>query len=115
MNELKKLQSDLAEFANDRDWDKFHSPKNLAMALAGEVGEVLEHFQWLTKEQSQNLTAQQRSEVGEELADVFIYLLRLADKTGIDLIDESNKKLAINAMKYPVNKSYGVSTKYTKL
>ena len=115
MKELNKLQSDLAEFAKARDWDQFHSPKNLAMALSGEVGEVLEHFQWLTEEQSQNLTYEQRREVGEELADVFMYLLRLADKTGINLIDESNKKLVINETKYPVDKSYGISTKYTKL
>ncbi|MEZ9338699.1 nucleotide pyrophosphohydrolase [Vibrio splendidus] len=115
MNELEKLQLSLADFARERDWDKFHSPKNLAMALAGEVGEVLEHFQWLTEEQSQNLTEKQKSEVGEELADVLMYLLRLANKTDINLIDESNKKLLVNETKYPIDKSYGVSTKYTKL
>lgn len=115
MNELNKLQSDLAEFAKVRDWDKFHSPKNLAMALAGESGELLEHFQWLTEEQSSNLTEEQKEEVATEVADIFMYLLRFSDKTGINLLKACEKKLAINAEKYPVCKSFGVSTKYTKL
>ncbi|MCC4773690.1 nucleotide pyrophosphohydrolase [Vibrio cyclitrophicus] len=115
MNELQKLQSDLAAFAEERDWDKFHSPKNLAMALAGESGELLEHFQWLTEEQSNNLTEEQKVEVANEVADIFMYLLRFSDKTGINLLEACAKKLAINAEKYPVSKSFGVSTKYTKL
>lgn len=115
MKELNKLQSDLAEFAKARDWDKFHSPKNLAMALAGESGELLEHFQWLTEEQSSNLTDEQKEEVATEVADIFMYLLRFSDKTGINLFEACEKKLAINAEKYPVSKSFGVSTKYTKL
>ncbi|MBW3695715.1 nucleotide pyrophosphohydrolase [Vibrio sp. T187] len=115
MKELSKLQKELELFAKERDWDKYHSPKNLAMALSGEVGELVEHFQWLTEEESQNLTQEQKDAISEEIADVFLYLLRLADKTGIDLQDASTKKLAINAQKYPVDKSYGVSTKYTKL
>lgn len=115
MNDLEKLQLDLTRFAQARDWDKFHSPKNLAMALSGEIGEVLEHFQWLTEEQSRCLTEQKRTELGEELADVFMYLLMLADKTGINLITESNKKLSINELRYPVSKSYGKAEKYTKL
>lgn len=115
MNELKKLQSDLAEFAKERDWDKFHSPKNLAMALAGESGELLEHFQWLTEEQSYNLTGEQKEEVSTEVADIFMYLLRFSDKTGINLLDACEKKLVLNSKKYPVSKSFGISTKYTKL
>ena len=76
MNELEKLQLSLANFAKERDWDKFHSPKNLSMALAGESGELLEHFQWLTEEQSWQLTEEQKQEVSEEVADIFLYLLR---------------------------------------
>ena len=115
MNELEKLQLSLANFAKERDWDKFHSPKNLSMALAGESGELLEHFQWLTEEQSWQLTEEQKQEVSEEVADIFLYLLRFSDLTGIDLIKSCEKKLAINKTKYPVSKSFGVATKYTKL
>ncbi|CAH7326481.1 Nucleotide pyrophosphohydrolase [Vibrio chagasii] len=115
MNELEELQLSLANFAKERDWDKFHSPKNLSMALAGESGELLEHFQWLTEEQSWLLTKEQKEEVSNEVADIFMYLLRFSDKTGIDLIEACEKKLLINREKYPVSKSFGVATKYTKL
>ncbi|WP_045371717.1 nucleotide pyrophosphohydrolase [Vibrio campbellii] len=115
MNDLKQLQIKLQKFAKERDWEKFHSPKNLAMALSGEVGELIEHFQWLTEEESHNLSDKGKSLVEEEMADVFLYLLRLADKTDINLLDVSLRKLELNAVKYPIAKSYGVSTKYNKL
>ncbi|EOV0867803.1 nucleotide pyrophosphohydrolase [Vibrio parahaemolyticus] len=115
MNDLKQLQIKLQQFAKERDWEKFHSPKNLAMALSGEVGELIEHFQWLTEEESHNLSDKEKSLVEEEMADVFLYLLRLADKTNIDLLDASLRKLELNASKYPIEKSYGTSAKYNNL
>jgi NTP pyrophosphatase (non-canonical NTP hydrolase) len=112
---LDELSAKLAAFAAERDWDQFHNPKNLAMALAGEVGELLEHFQWLTFDQAANLTPAVRDEVALETADVLLFLLRLCDKLGIDLAAAAERKLEINALKYPVNQSRGRATKYDKL
>lgn len=114
-NNIKEIQESLKVFAQERDWDKFHSPKNLAMALSGEAGELTEIFQWLTPNESTNLTTAQKAKVEEELADVFLYLLRLADKTDIDIIEASHKKIIKNAEKYPIEKSFGNATKYTEL
>ena len=112
---LEALRRQLAAFAAERDWDQFHNPKNLAMALAGEAGELVEHFQWLTFEQAAGLPDDTREEVALECADVLLFLLRLADKLDIDLAAAARKKLALNAKKYPVAKSRGRATKYTKL
>ncbi len=112
---LETLRARLADFAAERDWDQFHNPKNLAMALAGEAGELLEHFQWLTFEQAENLSRESRTEVALEAADILLFLLRLCDKLGIDLAAAADKKLALNAKKYPVEKSRGRATKYNKL
>ncbi|MGZ8231628.1 MAG: nucleotide pyrophosphohydrolase [Burkholderiales bacterium] len=112
---LQDLSAKLAAFAAERDWDQFHNPKNLAMALAGEVGELLEHFQWLTFDQAANLTPAVRDEVALETADVLLFLLRLCDKLGIDLAAAAERKLEINALKYPVDQSRGRATKYDKL
>ncbi|HKA41734.1 MAG TPA: nucleotide pyrophosphohydrolase [Burkholderiales bacterium] len=112
---LQLLRTQLADFAAVRDWDQFHNPKNLAMALAGEAGEVLEHFQWLTFDQAANLPAATREEVALECADVLLFLLRLSDKLDIDLAAAARKKLRLNAKKYPVRKSRGKATKYDKL
>lgn len=114
-DDLETLRVRLAEFAMERDWDQFHNPKNLVMALAGEAGEVLEHFQWLTFEQASNLPAETRAEVALECADVLLFLVRLCDKLDIDLAKAADKKLALNAKKYPVEKSRGKATKYNKL
>ena len=114
-DDLDALRTRLAEFAGERDWDQFHNPKNLAMALAGEAGEVLEHFQWLTFEQASALPAETRAEVALECADVLLFLLRLCDKLDIDLAKAADKKLVLNAKKYPVEKSRGKATKYNKL
>lgn len=111
---IDELTKALNRFANERDWDKYHSPKNLTMALSGEVGELTELFQWLTEEESQNLTEKQKAKVSEELADIFLYLLRLADKTGVDLISAAHEKISINAAKYPIEKSFGNARKYTE-
>jgi len=114
MNDLDEIKEKLRQFAMARDWDQFHSPKNLSMALAGEVGELIELFQWLTEEQSNNLSREQRGAVEEEVADVFLYLLRLADKLGVDLLKAANNKIIINEQKYPVDKVKGSPKKYTE-
>jgi len=112
--ELLKLRDRIRTFALDRDWDQFHTPKNLAMALVAEAGELIEPFQWLTAEQSKCLDSDQLSHVRDEVADVFIYLIRLADKLDIDLIESANKKIDANHKKYPVSESFGSAKKYTQ-
>lgn len=112
---LDALRRRVAQFAAERDWEQFHNPKNLAMAVAGEAGELIEHFQWLTPEQAEHLPPAIREEVALECADVLLFLLRLADRLGIDLAQAAEKKLALNAKKYPVAKSKGRATKYDKL
>ena len=111
---IEELTEALNRFSEERDWERFHSPKNLTMALSGEVGELAELFQWLTEEESQNLGEQQKVRVTQELADIFLYLLLLADKTGVNLIDAAREKIAINETKYPIDKSYGNAKKYTE-
>jgi dCTP diphosphatase len=109
---LRALQQRLAEFAAARDWDQFHSPKNLAMALSVEAAELVEEFQWLTEEQSRGLDGDRRERVRLELADVFIYLLRIADKLGVDLLQAADDKIALNEQKYPAGRVRGDSRKY---
>jgi NTP pyrophosphatase (non-canonical NTP hydrolase) len=113
-SKLKNLKLLLREFAENRDWKQFHSPKNLSMALSVEVSEIVEHFQWLTQEQSRDLLKDKIDEVGIELADTFIYLIRLADELDIDLIDTAYKKIKQNEIKYPVEKVRGSAKKYTE-
>ncbi len=112
---LNALRADLRRFAAERDWQQFHTPKNLAMALSVEAAELLEHFQWLTPEQSSRLDAKARRAVGEELADVLLYLTRLADVLEIDPLTAARRKLRLNARKYPVAKSKGNARKYSEL
>lgn len=114
-NSLDELRARLARFAEERDWDQFHNPKNLAMALAAESGELLEHFQWLTPDEAARLPPETRAEVALEAADVLLFLLRLCDKLDIDLAAAAEKKLALNAKKYPIEKARGRATKYNKL
>jgi NTP pyrophosphatase (non-canonical NTP hydrolase) len=114
MRELELIKLNLRQFAEERDWDQFHSPKNLSMALIAEAAELVEHFQWLTEKQSHNLSEDKLKEVEEELADIQIYLIRIADKLNIDLVDASNKKIEINEKKYPPEKVKGSSKKYTE-
>ena len=111
INSIKQL---IRDFAEARDWDQFHSPKNLTMALSVEVSEIIEHFQWLTEEQSENLPQNKLKEVETELADTLIYLIRLADKLDIDLWDATLNKIKINEQKYPVVKAKGNAKKYTE-
>jgi dCTP diphosphatase len=105
----------LQQFAKDRDWGQFHSPKNLASALVVEAGELLEHFQWLTEEQSRNLPGPSRSAVAAEAADVLLYLIQLFTALGIDPIAAAQDKLRVNAQKYPVERSRGTNKKYDQL
>ena len=111
---LTILTQRLRDFAADRDWERFHSPKNLAMALAAETGELMEHFQWLTEAQSRELDPSQRDLVAAELADVLLYLLRLADRLGVDLKTAAERKIAVNEKRYPVDRVRGSAKKYTE-
>ncbi|MDO8371018.1 MAG: nucleotide pyrophosphohydrolase [Pseudomonadota bacterium] len=114
-SDLQSLTQALRDFAKERDWEQFHSPKNLASALTVEASELLEHFQWLTEEQSRNLPADKRAEVTAEAADVLMYLLQLCDKLQIDLVEAARAKLAVNGKKYPVDRAYSSSKKYTEI
>lgn len=104
---LDDLSQRLATFARVRDWEQFHSPKNLAMALAGEAGELLEHFQWLSEQQSSQLQADKKQAVAMELADILIYLLRLGERLEVDLLESAYQKMAINEQRYPADKVRG--------
>lgn len=112
MDPLEDLRVRLRAFAAERDWEQFHTPKNLVMALAAESGELLEQFQWLTPEQSVQLDARRRDAVSAELADVFIYLVRLADRLDVDLWSAARAKLARNEARYPAQKVRGRADKY---
>ncbi len=114
-NALDQLRDALRHFAGQRDWDQFHSPKNLAAALSVEASELLEHFQWLTEDESKNLSTESRHAVSLEAADVLLYLIRLSDKLDIDLIAAAQEKMRLNAQKYPVEKARGSSKKYDEL
>ena len=107
MDSIADLNQKLLTFARERDWEQFHSPKNLAMALAGEAGELLEHFQWLTQQQSHELPPDKKDEVALEMADIFIYLIRMSERLDIDLIAAVNRKVAINQDRYPSHKVRG--------
>lgn len=112
-HDLILLRDKLRAFAAERDWEQFHTPKNLSMALMVEAAELLEHFQWLTASESDNLSSASKSEVAEELADVLLYLVRLSDTLKIDLLDAALRKLDKNAQKYPAEKVRGSSKKYS--
>jgi dCTP diphosphatase len=111
---LEQLTQRLRAFVAERDWQQYHSPKNLSMALIAEAAELVEHFQWLTEEQSANLPPEKLAEVELELADIQIYLVELADKLQLDLQAAVDKKLALNAQKYPADKVRGSPKKYTE-
>lgn len=114
MPSIEQLTEDVRQFAEERDWNQFHSPKNLSMALAVEASEIMEIFQWLTQEQSNNLHEDKMAELRDELADVTIYLIRLADKLGIDLFSAAEAKIARNKEKYPADKVRGSAKKYNE-
>jgi len=111
---LDKLKLKLRTFAKQRDWDKYHSPKNLSMALVVEAGELLEHFQWMTEQQSKKLDRKTLCAVEQEIADIQIYLVRLADKVGIDVAKAVEKKMRLNKSRYPARLVRGSAKKYTE-
>lgn len=113
-NDFQALTESLRRFTAERDWEQFHSPKNLAMALAAETGELLEHFQWLTEAQSRDLPPDKKHRVAEEIADVQNYLIRLADQLGIDIPAAVHAKIRQNEAKYPADKVRGDARKYNE-
>jgi len=112
---LTRLRDRLRAFAAARDWEQFHAPKNLAIALSVEAAELLEHFQWVSEEGSRAMPADKLAAIDEEVADVFLYLIRLADVLQIDLVRAAERKIERNAQKYPVDKARGTARKYTEL
>ncbi len=112
MRDLEELKGRVRDFVEERDWERFHSPKNLAMALSVEASELVELFQWLTEEESAALDADRRLRVADELADVLWFLVRIADRLDIDLLEAAGRKLHVNAEKYPVNRVRGDARKY---
>lgn len=114
MSEIQDISKALQKFSDARDWHQFHSPKNLATALIVEAAELLEHFQWMTEEQSRSLSKDKLALIAEEIADVQIYLIQLATKLNIDIAKSVKKKIAKNAKKYPVKASFGKATKPAK-
>jgi NTP pyrophosphatase (non-canonical NTP hydrolase) len=111
---LIQLRERISSFVEERDWAQFHTPKNLAMAMIVEAAELVEQFQWNTPQESQQLSPEKREAVSHELADTFVYLLRIAEVLGIDLIEAANIKIELNAKKYPVEKAKGSNAKYTE-
>jgi NTP pyrophosphatase (non-canonical NTP hydrolase) len=115
MSELKAIAQRIRAFRDERDWKQFHNPKNLACSISIEAAELLEHFQWKTPEESEQVAKNNQAEIAHELADLAIYVLCLADDIGVDLGQAISEKLEINARKYPVDKAKGSATKYTDL
>jgi NTP pyrophosphatase (non-canonical NTP hydrolase) len=107
LDSLDNLNKRLKTFAQNRDWEQFHNPKNLAMAMIAECAELVEHFQWLTPEQSMNLSEEKHEEVALEMADILIYLIRCAERLDIDLIQAADRKIVINEARFPENKVRG--------
>jgi dCTP diphosphatase len=111
---LHDLRDRVNAFVAERDWAQFHTPKNLAMAMIVEAAELVEQFQWDTPDESKQLDEAKREAVSHELADTFVYLLRIAEVLSIDLVEAANKKIDLNALKYPVEKCKGSNAKYTE-
>jgi len=109
-----EIQNRLRAFAEERDWEQFHTPKNLAMAISGEAGELIEHFQWLTQTESESLSATVKHEVALEMADIMLYVLRLCDVLQVNPEEAIEQKLIINEQKYPVSLSKGNAKKYNR-
>ena len=112
---MKKLIEKIRLFRQERDWDQYHSPKNLAMALMVEVGELAEHFQWMTQKESHNLPPEKLDKIKDEIGDIMIYLANLADKLNIDPVVAAHDKVEKNRSKYPADKAKGSAKKYTEL
>jgi dCTP diphosphatase len=110
---LYELTERIRAFTAARDWEQFHSPKNLVMALTAELGELTEHFQWLTEAESKQIDSAARERVENEIADVFIYLVRLAQVLDVDLLRAADRKISENERKYPIEKVRGSAKKYS--
>lgn len=115
MKDISKITERLIAFRNERDWKQFHNPKDIAISLSLEASEVLEHFQWKSKEEIEQYVKNSKDEIGEELADVFNWILILSHDIGIDILEASDKKIKKNEAKYPIEKAKGRHTKYNKL
>ncbi len=115
MSEIKELLQKINKFIIDREWDQFQNPKDLAISLALESAEVLEHFQWKNGDELRDYLASDKNKIADELADVFIYLLNLSARLGVDLVEAAHNKIEKNALKYPINKSKGNAKKYNEL
>ena len=115
MSEINEITKKIIHFRDERDWMQFHDPKNMAVSIILEASELLEHFQWKTKEEVEKYVAQNKPEIKDEIADIALYLFELADNLGISLLSAMKEKLKKNEMKYPVEKAKGKHTKYTKL
>ncbi len=111
---LDEIKLKLREFAQKRDWEQFHSPKNLSMALSVEASEIVEHFQWMTEQESSELTAKRHAAVAFEMADVFIFLLRLSDILNIDLMEVTKRKVELNEKRYPIDLVKGSAKKHSE-
>jgi NTP pyrophosphatase (non-canonical NTP hydrolase) len=115
MSDLDSIRQQLLEFRKARDWEQFHKPKDIALSLVLEAAEVLEHFQWKSEEELKEYLVNHKDDIGEELADVFNWIILLANDLGVDIIKAANDKIQKNAAKYPVEKSKGSHKKYTEL
>lgn len=115
MSEINKIVEKIKKFRDDRDWMQFHDPKNMAVSITIEAAELLEHFQWKTKDEVQVYINENKEEISNEIADIAMYLFELADNMGLDLIQAMEKKLKKNELKYPVEKAKSKHTKYNKL
>ena len=115
MSDIDKITKKLIQFRKDREWEQFHKPKDLAISLTLEAVEVLEHFQWKNEKEIKEYIKDHKNEIGEELADVFNWILLLSHDLGIDVLKAADKKIKENAKKYPIKKSKGIHTKYNKL
>lgn len=115
MNDLNKLKQKIVDFRDERDWIQFHNPKDLSQAITIEASELLEHFLWVSQENSSKVVKENQEEIADEMADIFAYLLSLSDVTGIDLGEALVNKLEKNKQKYPVEKAKGLAIKYNKL
>ncbi len=115
MNEVKEITKKIVQFRDERDWMQFHDPKNMAVSIILESSELLEHFQWKTKEEVERYVTQNKAEIKDEIADIALYIFELAENLGVDLISAMEEKLKKNGMKYPVEKAKGKHTKYNKL
>ena len=111
---MESLKRKLRDFAKARDWEKFHSPKNLVMAMSVEASELMEHFQWRTQEESRNLDRETREKVKQEIGDVLVYLVRLADQVGVDPVQAAEEKISLNEARYPEDKVKGSAKKYNE-